>query len=175
MGPVSPFSKYNDVVSYTPIYNDTIFHIKNGHTEPSYKLDFGKNWIDEEFLYSKRINPMTFIQELKKSNSIYFLNSIESSSHIFTYFSYKDKKYAYLYDKDTKEGAFIKDYMENECGYNGLPIVPSGDLFVGIVNPHELININEKKLQEIYPNLNIGDFNNNPFISYVKFKKIKSL
>ena len=175
MSPVSPFSKYDDEVSYIPVYNDTIFHIRNGHVEPKYKLDFGKNWIDEEYLYGKNINPMSFFQDLKKSNSIYLLNTIESRSHIFIYFTYKNEKFAYLYDKDTKKGAFIKGYMENGCGYNGLPIVPSGDLFVGVVNPYELMNVNEKKIQKGYSDLNIGDTNNNLFLSYVKFKKIKSL
>lgn len=172
MAPVSPFSKYDDGISYLPIYNDTIFCIKNGHAIPKYKLDFGKNWIDEEYLYSKNIDQMSFIQDLEKSNSIYFLNTIESNGHIFIYFTYKDKKFAYLYDKDTKKGAFIKNYMENGCGNNGLPVVPDGDLFVGMVNPSELINVKEKELQKGYPDLK-GSINNNPFLSYLKFKKIK--
>jgi len=122
-------------------------YIINNGALPEYKLDFGANWIDEEYLYNKKLNPATFFQQLEKSNSIYLLNTIESINHIFIYFMYKGDHYAYLYDKQSKRGVFITNYMKNGCGYNGLPIIPDGDSFVGVVNPYELSNINENKYQ----------------------------
>ncbi|MGV8096486.1 MAG: 6-bladed beta-propeller [Mangrovibacterium sp.] len=174
MAPISSFVCFENTISYLPVYRDTIYHISKDLIAPKYKLDFGKNWIDEEFLYSKNLNSMTFLQELEKSNSIYFLNTIESNSHIFIYFTFKNEKYAFLYDKETGKGAFLMKYMENGCGYNGLPIIPDGNLFVGIINPYEVRDINEKILQN-HPVLRSVKFENNPILSFIKFKKVELL
>lgn len=168
ISPVTSFVPFGSIISYLPIYRDTIFHITNNEISPKYKLDFGKNWMDNEFLFNKNINPNNFIQGLERSNSIYSLNTIESSNHVFIYFYYKGDKYAFLYDKKSMQGRFIENYMKNNCEYNGLPMISDGDKFVCIISPFELANV----LEKTHPLLNKIDSNSNPIISYVKYKTI---
>ncbi len=175
LSPVSPFSPFDDKISYLPVYKDTIYHINSNKVIPVYKLEFGNNWIDEDYLYNKKINPNTLFNDLKKSSSVYFINCIESRTHIFVYFTHKDEKYAFLYDKIFQKGLFIKNYMKNGCGYNGLPLIPDGEKFVGIVNPYELSNINKEKIFQLFPHLDDVEIGHNHILSFIKFRKIHSL
>lgn len=171
MSPISPFSYMGTRISFQPVYKDTIFHIEGLKLIPKYKLDFGDKWLDEDFLLDEKLDVFRFMKDLNKLDAINYLNTIESNSHLFVYFTHKHKKYAYLYDKSTKKGIFLKDYMINGCGYNGLPIIPDGDYFVGIVNPLELSNVNEEVLKK-YPKLMDLQKGNNPIVSFIKFKEI---
>lgn len=175
LSPVSPFSLFDDIISYLPIYNDTVYHIVKSEIVPTYKLDFGNNWIDEEYLFNKKLNPNNFFNDLKKLNSVYFVNLIESSTHVFVYFTFKDEKLAFLYDKKVKRGLFIKNYMKDGCGYNGLPLTPDGEEFLGIVNPYELSNINKEKIFRLFPKLDNIKAKQNYILSFIKFKKISTL
>ncbi len=172
MGPVSSLITFGATTSYLPVYSNIIYHISEVNVIPKYNLDFGKNWIDEKYLYSEKINPATFFQHLEKSNSIYFLNTIESILHIFIYFTYKGERYAFLYDKEAKRGNFIDAYMKDGCGYNGLPIISDGEYFVGIVNPYELGHLNKNALKN-HPSLRQIKEDDNPMLSFIKFKKSK--
>lgn len=171
MSPISPFSKVGDKFSYQPAYKDTIFHIENLKLLPKYKLDFGDHWLDRKYLLDEDRKSMTFIRDIRERNEIYFLNTIESKAHLFVYFSHKGKQYAYLYDKTTKKVFFLKDYMNNSCGYHGLPIISDSDLFIGVVNSFELLKANKNILQKhsLLKNLKEGD---NPILSFIKFKEI---
>lgn len=171
MSPISPFSHVGDRVSYQPVYKDTIFHIEGSKLIPRYKLDFGNQWLDKDFLLSDKLDPLRFMRDLNKLDAINFLNTIESISHLFVYFTHKNEKYAYLYDKITKKGAFLKNYMRNGCGYNGLPIISDGDSFVGVVNPLELSNVNKDILQKYLKKKSLME-GDNPILSFIKFNKI---
>ncbi len=170
--PVTSFMPVKENISYLPIYSDQIFHLTKEGILPKYKLDFGNNWIDEDFLFDKNSDPSKFIQGLEQSNSIYSLNTIESHNQIFIYFFYKGDKYAFLYDKKSKKGKFIENYMKNDCEYNGLPLISDKDRFVGVINPFNLTNLKTKKHVKNYPFLSEIDPNGNPIISYIKFKTI---
>lgn len=169
---ISPLCPFENIISYNPLYNNIVYHIDNERTTPVYELDFGKNWIDEKYLMSPNLDFRTLFQHLKKSNSIYFLNVVESSHHLFIYFTFKGERYAFLYNKNSKKGSFIKDYMKNGCGFNGLPLLSDSDTFIGLVNPYEMSNINKTEMLKLYSQPKNVNFEYNYIISFIKFTHI---
>lgn len=153
------FNRVNDTLTFFPTYNDTLFSIVGGNFIPRYKLDFGDYWYDYDYLYDKTKNPQIFIEGLKNTNFIYFINVLETSSHIWLDFCFKERYYHTVINKsNSKVSTYFRD--DDECRFfYGLPLATWNDFFVIPVKPDYMNREYGIEVSE----------DDNPYLLFVKF------
>lgn len=154
--------KVNDTLVYLPTYNDTLFSIIGDSILPRFKLEFGDKWIKDEYVYDKSKNPMSFINGLKDTDFIYFLNVLETKSHIWVSYVYKGESYNTLINKlSSKVSTYRKKNIENNCGETwDVPLTTWNNYFVIPIQPNYVNRTNVGYLKT----------DDNPCLLFVKIK-----
>lgn len=108
--PRQPLYYVNDTLVFVPTYNDTIYNVFENKVEPRMRLDFGAQWINENFVYNQALarDPLLFMQKLADQPFIYFFNMLENETHIYLDFYYKGEAYASVIDKRNGKNALVK-------------------------------------------------------------------
>lgn len=154
------FNRVNDTLTYFPTYNDTLFSVVGTKLIPRYRLDFGGYWYDYDYLYDVKKNPKDFIVGLKNVDFVYFLNVLETTSHIWVDYCYKEVFYHTIIKKcNNSISTYLRD--DAECRFfNGLPLTTWNDFFVIPVKPDYMVETYGVEVLE----------DNNPYLLFVKFK-----
>ena len=152
------FFSVNDTLAYLPTYSNVLYSIVGNKAVPRFKLDFGSRWTKEDYVLDKTKDPMSFVNGLSKTDFVYFVNVLETSSHIRVDYSYKGKNYNTLIRKsDNKVATYLRD--DDECRYfYTMPIATWNNHFVLPMNKR--LNDMTKEFQE----------DDNPYLLFVKFK-----
>lgn len=155
------FYYVDNKLHYLPIYCDTIFSIEGEKAIPMFRIDFSDKWTDKSVMYSKVNNPMDFINKIKNSNFITFLNVLETNSTIWIDFIYKEKKYCSIIDKLSSHISTYSNDESKDCGTQiGTILTTWNNYFVIPESAEKMIEQFDIKT----------DSEDNPFLIFVKFK-----
>ncbi len=133
--------KFNDGVIYTPLYSSMIYTIDSVGLKPRYAFDFGDHWIDSDYINKTWNNPLEFRDRLKESDFVYFFNPMESESHIYAEFMYKENKFHLIIDKKTNHQFLQRETDTYKCHYSEIPMCTIDNHFVIPLTPNEYNNI----------------------------------
>lgn len=172
----SPFQMLNDEITYLPSYSNKIYRIFEDRIEEKYLLDFGKNWITDDFYKEKPTRLNDFFRRLENEKVVYFLNYCENSTHLILDYYIDGKSFMSFFDKRTQTLITSDNIKENFLGLKNEPHSVYNDYFVFSVEPLDILsNTSYLKFDE---NEQISKFlknlkeNDNPIIVLTKFKKI---
>ena len=153
------FFRVNDTLTYLPTYSNVLYSIIENKVIPRFKLDFGDKWIKDDYAFDKNKDPMSFVKGLSKTDFVYFVNVLETSSHIWIDYSYKDKYYNTLIRKcDRKVSTYLRNSDECRYFYN-LPITTWNNYFVIPMNKQNIFGVAENVQED-----------DNPYLLFVKFE-----
>lgn len=158
--PQNPLQRQSGSISLLPIYSPYVYSIKPSGVYGQFYLDFGKNWMTDDFIYSKT-RSTTFAGDLARSDYVYFLNTVAGDNELAISFTLKHKVYTAIYDKSKKELSFIKDLHSSYCGDFGFQAYQQHQ-FVSVITPGQLLASYKKGL------FKQGDRNMDKIVSTLK-------
>lgn len=127
----------SDTLTYMPLYSDIVYNInRDGVISPRYSFDFGKKQTNLSYVFSELDDPMAFIRGLEHSGGIYFLNIVESDSHIFIDYMYEGKNYYSIMDKVKSVVRTGQNLDKGGCKGQLVPLTAINDFFVLPVERH---------------------------------------
>lgn len=162
ISPRVTLQNYKNEIIYTPIYSSVLYTLKDSVVVPRYKFDFRDKWMDEDFINKKRVDPSLFMNELKECGFVYFFNCIESESHIYADFMYKEQQYRAVYQKEKSKLFLQKEENLANCLFPGQPLCSNGTQFVmpmSVMSYNSIVDEKDKISEE-----------NNPILAMIKFK-----
>lgn len=154
----------NDEILCIPLYSSTVYTIDSLGVKPRYTFDFGKKWVSQDFIDTDWKDALQFINKLNDANFVHYFNLLESDSHIYAEFLYKENKYHLVIDKDTNNLYLQQETEAYKCHYSETPMCCIGNKFVIPLTPLEynsMIGENSTQLPE----------DNNPVLMLATFKK----
>ncbi|WP_256010245.1 6-bladed beta-propeller [Desertivirga xinjiangensis] len=171
--PQNPLQRNEASISFLPIYSPDLFNITSEGVFEKYHLDFGKNWMTDNFIYSRK-NPGTFISELSQSGYVYFLNTLEGDKYLTISFMLKNKIYTAVYNKQKKDLVFISDFNSSYCGDFGFQAYQNNH-FIASIKAEQLLdsyksgkyNFASTEVQKTLAGIKSGD---NPIIMFTAFQ-----
>jgi hypothetical protein len=192
VGNAKHFSSYhNGTVSLLAEYNDTVFHISEGKSEPAYYVDFGDMKKDKSF-YSLLRNPTTVlgqIPEYEKTRDICIITALEETKTDIVFgYRHKNTFHYVFYNKETGQVIDVcSDNSKNNDDpiYNDIdgctfafPWSTDGESFFGVIESYSILEMKESirastaagkdKLLKILDGMSEFD---NPIIVKMKMKK----
>lgn len=156
--------KFSDEIIYIPLYSSTLYTIDSVGITPRYAFDFGDHWIDSDYMNKTWSDPLAFRNGLGKTDFVYFFNSLESESHIYAEFMYKENKFHLLVDKHTDHLLLQRETEAYACHYSEIPMCTIGNHFVIPLTPDEY---NKQLLSD---SLHVKD-EDNPVLMVASFKQ----
>lgn len=154
----------DDEVLYIPLYSPTIYTIDSFELKPRYTFDFGDKWVDQDFVDIEWKDAGEFMNKLSRTKYVYYFNLLESGSHIYAEFMYKENKYRLVIDKETDHLFLQRETEAYKCHYTEIPMCCIGNKFVIPLTPFEYNSmIGDEAIQ--LPE------DNNPILMFVTFKK----
>lgn len=168
--PQNPLQKTGVNISFLPVYSPYIYNIGTEGISEKYFLDFGKNWMTDDFIYSKR-NSRSFISDISKSDYVYFVNTVDGNNYLTISFVHQHDTYTSVYSKITKKLVFISDFNSSYCGDFGFQAFLQNK-FVSLIKPQQFLEaykqgkITDKKTFDL---INAAKGNDNPIIMLTTF------
>lgn len=165
----------NDTLVFVPTYNDTLYNVFSDKVEPRFRIDFGEQWVDKDFVYAPNWgkDPMLFMQKLADQKFIYFFNLLENRTHIYMDFYYKGEPYASIFDKRKEENTWVKfDTPDAQMK----PLTAHGDYYVFPVARTEFAKIAGNNSYQFKGKDAMADIDSrlneesNPILMFIKFK-----
>ena len=153
----------DDEVLYIPLYSPTIYTIDSFELKPRYTFDFGDKWVDQDFVDIEWKDAGEFMNKLSRTKYVYYFNLLESGSHIYAEFMYKENKYRLVIDKETDHLYLQQESEAYKCHYSEIPMCCVGNKFVIPLTPLEynsMVTENTVQLPE----------DNNPVLMFATFK-----
>lgn len=154
----------NEDIIYIPLYSSTIYTIDSLRLKPRYAFDFGDKWVDQDFINIQWKDALEFMNKLNRTDFVYYFNLLESKSHIYAEFMYKENKYHLVIDKETDHLFLHRENTAYKCHYTEIPMCSIDDKFVIPLTPYEynsMVGEHTIPLPE----------DNNPVLMLVTFKK----
>lgn len=154
----------NGEIIYVPLYNSTVYTIDPSGIKPRYTFDFGDKWVSQEFIDIQWTDFVKYLNALDNATFVYYFNTLESGSHIYAEFMYKNKKYHLVIDKETDHLILQQEAEADKRPYSNMPVCCIGNKFVVPVTPSDyntIVGENAAQLPE----------DNNPMLKLVTFKK----
>lgn len=169
----TPFSVYNDSVTYHYIFTDTIYSIIENKVSPKYIVDFGNKKSSLNF----STTPGEKVSDYIKANSkdaFFVQNVLECSDFLMFNYVMSQERYKVLYSKKSNklvEGILINDITGSNIEF----ICIINNKFIGYIEP-EKFKESEKTNLFISPNqkkllLNL-DEESNPILVVCEFKDL---
>ncbi len=126
------FTEYMDTIWYCPVYNDTIYQITENGPIPTYHINMGKKFIDDEL--AKKINiddPNSEYQHAinifhKAGSTLYFgftIRDPETGRNVIKHVFFDTNS------KNSKSGQYLSGISISSGLFNG-PIASTGEYFV---------------------------------------------
>ena len=166
--PQTTLFRLNDETIYVPLYNSTIYTVSSTQITPRYTFDFGDKWIDQEFIDIQWPNALEFMNKLETMKYVYYFNLLESESHIYSDFMYKNRKYHLIINKENEHIFLQKEIDKYKCSFTGNIIGIIENKFVIILSPEEYNAIMKEKDSTIKESSLLSE-DSNPIIMFVSF------
>lgn len=171
-----PYKKFSDVVLtprhslfyvgdtlvYQPTYSNVLYNVESSRITPRCVFDFGEQWLDEEYVYSFKQDPLAFVGGFKDTKGIYFFNATETPSHFFLDFMYKENTFFAVVDKPACRVAVVKEATGGNCDIPYTPQTAWKDFYVTSVG-REKIDLSGGEEENI---------NANPVLLFYKLKRL---
>lgn len=146
------------------MYSSTIYTIDSLKLKPRYTFDFGDRWVSNEFINTQWKDALEFMNKLGSMDFVYYFNLLESESHIYAEFMYKENKYHLVIDKET-DHLFLQQELDTyKCHYTEIPMCCIENRFVIPLTPSEYNSMVSEKVAQMPED-------NNPVLMFVTFKK----
>lgn len=167
----TPFSVFNDSITYHYAMNDTIYSIIENKVSPKYIIDFGSKKSSLDFSTTPGKNILDYIKT-NSNDAFYVQNVLENADFLMFNYLMSQQRYKVLYSKKSNrlmEGFLVNDITGSDIEF----IYTHGNTFIGYIEPGKFtkseksnlfINSNQMNLLE-----NI-DEENNPVLIVCEFK-----
>ena len=132
--------------------------------KPRYVFDFGDKWVSQDFIDIEWTDPVEFMNKLEAVNFVYYFNSLESGSHIYAEFVYKENKYHLVIDKETDHLVLQQETEAHKCPYAERPMCCVGNQFIIPLTPSEYNSMIGEDVVQLPED-------NNPVLMFATFKK----
>lgn len=120
--------------------------------------------MNQNFINIEWKDAIEFMNKLEDVKFVYYFNLLESGSHIYAEFIYKEQKYHLLIDKETEHLFLQQETEAYKCHYTENPMCCIGNNFVIPLTPLEYNSIAVEKTVQIPED-------NNPVLMVGTFKK----
>ena len=174
--PRTTLFKLEDTLVYVPQYSPIVYNVFADRLDVRYSFDFGNNWINEDFERIKWSNAIDFMNALENSNFVYYFNLLESKTHIYVEFNYKDKLYHAIVDKLTGVSKLYRNEEEFNCSFPTTPLAVNGSEFIIPIEAYQVRSLIE---EDVFKNKlkkeNLNDLiriteDSNPILMFITFK-----
>lgn len=129
--------RVNDTLHYIPLYSEIVYKIDDDNVvSPKYSLDFGDKWINQDYVFTTTNDPMAFMRGLATSGGIYFLSIIESTSHIFIDYTYRDTSYYSIINKRNSVVWTGQNISIDGSKGKLIPLATTNDFFILPIDRH---------------------------------------
>ena len=131
MAPREPFYRVGDVLVYVPTYSRTVYDIaESGSVSPRFSFDFGKHDFDLSALMRNQGDPLSFLQMIRDSGMVMFLNVHETRDAVFLDFQCGGDAYLTCIDKSEGRSTTIKVAENSDCRSVFRPLAVYDNQFV---------------------------------------------
>lgn len=154
----------NGEIIFIPLYSSTIYTVGPLEVKPRYVFDFGDKWVSQDFIDIEWTDPVEFMNKLEAVNFVYYFNSLESGSHIYAEFVYKENKYHLVIDKETDHLVLQQETEAHKCPYAERPMCCVGNQFIIPLTPSEYNSMIGEDVVQLPED-------NNPVLMFATFKK----
>ena len=163
---------YNNMLSYLPMYCQTVYRVSMGNRNftltPSFKLDFGKYWIDEDLLANSYEEREHFFKNGQKY--IHTAEVFESDFSIYVHYSFRGEQYIYLYDKQTRKHLNISRFTDNGIGWINKPVATYKNWVVNIISPVSLEEHEITPNDDLNKQIAMTDDIGRPILVFARFR-----
>ena len=139
----TPFSVFNDSITYHYVFSDTIYSIARGELSPKYIIDFGKNKPTVKLGEIPGEQALNYLLS-DKDEALYIQDVIETSDFVkFRYLINKQMIDAFYFKKSNKviNGVLVNDIL----GGNINIIFTYNNRLIGFIEPSQ-IDLSSKKI-----------------------------
>lgn len=162
--PKITLQEVNGEIIYIPLYSSIVYTVDSSNVVPRYAFDFGEKWVDQDFIGIEWKDALEFMNKLEKTKYVYYFNLLESGSHIYAEFMYKENKYHLVIDKETDHLFLQRETDAYKCHYTEIPMCCVGNKFVISLTPLEYNALIDEKVAQLPED-------NNPVLMFATFRK----
>ena len=173
--PQTTLFKLEDTLVYIPQYSSIVYNILNDRIDVRYSFDFEDKWITDDFEKIKWNNAVDFMNALESSNFVYYFNLLETKSHIYGRFNYKDKLCYLIINKQAQISKLFYD-KKSDYRFSISPIAVDGNEFVVPLEAYQIRDfVEEETVKNKLKNNGISDYlqvseDSNPILVFITFK-----
>lgn len=135
LGARNPFYDSPDGPVFSLVYSGINYSLSSGKPVERFRLDFGKHAVKQKILYPRINNPMDYMNLFYESGCVYFVNTHETTSHIYVDFQCSRSSYIALIDKKTGKSKVFRFKDKDICSSSYLPLAYEDGYLISIKEP----------------------------------------
>jgi hypothetical protein len=104
----STFSRINNTLYYTPLFNDTVYILDSLSITPHKLIDFGHNKFNPKSVYPEQTPNFKYNTVMNSEYAYNFTNYFENSNFVVFNYSYRKSDYFAVYNKFNNYSKAVK-------------------------------------------------------------------